>query len=467
MANEKKVIILNKPFLGDWLNEEGRIGHEIIDFFLADENKKGEKKYYVNNNPWGQCPDKIWVGDSEKVNDYGLKKTEGEKYIAEYMVLASDAHALDDKTNDEVASTNKRSKPKSFHILYVIKLKAKIHRFDTGKGEDKGLKKGQEEIGTLIENNGIAYNGKLLNKIYGEDDSLYLTFEADPNFVYKVKEGETLLFEPEKYNFARNRGYIYEDTLEADYKKLSDIIKKQIDLANKKDNDGKLEKYQLTTLGEATIGKHHVEKTFLDLIGSTDKEQAFTNMLHALLNDNEIFKKFCNTFRKDGSDFANGEDFKIEREKKIKGGRMDISGEGKLQKVIIENKIFSGLNGKKKDKKISQLSTYYDWGSKDENGEELPLSPLCFITAPDARIAYIKAEMKEYDLTMAEKDIFHFIPYSKIVEFLEENEELLKLNELISLLFGQIVNAFRNWSYKSREDLYADLFLKATDRNNA
>ena len=72
MANEKEVIILNKPFLGGWLNGEGRIGHEIIDFFLADNGN-----YYVYNNPWGVCPKDTWVGDSEEKNSYGLKKSNG------------------------------------------------------------------------------------------------------------------------------------------------------------------------------------------------------------------------------------------------------------------------------------------------------------------------------------------------------------------------------------------------------
>ena len=149
---------------------------------------------------------------------------------------------------------------------------------------------------------------------------------------------------------------------------------------------------------------------------------------------------------------------------------MDISGESKTQNVIIENKIDSGLNGldeiKEKDAEgneraihITQLYTYYhEWGKAGEKKE-----PLCFITAPDYRKAEIEAEIDKFDSSM--KNIYKIITYGEIAEFLKKQEikELFKNDDLISLLYDQIVNAFRKWSYKSREDLYADLFLKATE----
>lgn len=55
-ANNKKVIILNKPFLGSWLENQNNIGHEVIDFLKTDNGE-----YYVFNNPWGVCPDDIFV----------------------------------------------------------------------------------------------------------------------------------------------------------------------------------------------------------------------------------------------------------------------------------------------------------------------------------------------------------------------------------------------------------------------
>lgn len=435
MGNEKEVIILNKPFLGGWLNGEGKIGHEIIDFFLADNGK-----YYVYNNPWGACPKTIWVGIRDNENEYGLKKTKDEEYIAKYMVLTGGAHAMGDGENGEDESTNKKGKSKTFNILYVIELKEKIHRKNTGKN----LETNQNAIKEIITTKKIKYNGVPLYDIYQSDDSLYLTFEAE-----RIYEAVDILpFTPPQYNFQRNKGYIKSDIYADDYNLLLNLIKDNI--------GGKLKEMPLQRLGDANESSYHAEKTFLDLIGSTDSEQAFTNMLHALLNDNEVFNHFCQHFQSKGDVIFVGSDYKVEREKRVEDGRMDICGDSEKQRVIIENKIYSGLNGLDEETHTSQLSTYYyKWG-KVEGKEE----PLCFITAPDYRKAEIEAEIEKFDPSM--KKIYKIITYREIADFIEKNKTLLEGDKLISLLFDQIINAFRKWSYKSREELYADLFLQAT-----
>lgn len=444
---EKKVIILNKPFLGGWLNEEGRIGHEIIDFFLADKNKNGEKKYYVYNNPRGVCPPDIWVGDSD-TNEYGLKRTKGENYIAEYMILTSDAHALPDEKDDETDSS-KKSASKTFNILYVIELKAKIHRFNTGKSNDNGLQKGQERVRDIIKDKEIRYNGKLLNEIYGEDDSLYLTFEAET--IYEVKEGEIMPFTPKEYNFQRNKGYIKSDSHEKDYCALRNIITNGI-------KDGTLTKWKLQPLDKKNEKTYHAEKTFLDLIGYTDSEQVFTNMLHALFQNGDVFKAFCKEFKDEKANFVEDETFKVWREKMVEGGRMDVCGDSEKQRVIIENKILSGVNGYNERTNTSQLSTYYyKWGKEE---------PLCFITIPNYRKSEIDAEIEKFDPKMKRENIYKTITYSEIAAFIEKNKFLFENDNLIFSLLDQIVNAFRRWSYKSRKDLYTDSFLKATQESS-
>ncbi len=413
---EKEVIILNKPFKGGWLNNEGNIGHEIIDFFLADNGK-----HYVYNMPHGQCPSNFLVGDEEKKGE--LKKTKG-KYIAEYMVLVNDVHT-------------KKNSEKKYEILYIIKLKGKIRH---------SCEKTNEEI---IKSKEIKYNKILLNDIYGPDGSQYLTFEAEA--IYKVsKPSEPVIFNAKKFNFGRNtNGYIKSDVGEysEDYNELREIIKNNEIVSNKSN---------LKKLAEESAGKFHIEKTFLDLIGAQNSEQAFTNMLHSLLNNNEIFKKFCREFKKREDEFAEKETFTIKREYEIsnKSGRIDICGESESQIIIIENKIDSALNGKKKDEKITQLTTYYNWGM----GKNKKL--ICFITVPDYRFDEIENEIKDYDNNMVEK--YKIIKYSEIVKFLNENEELLKKNELIKKLYKQIRNAFANWSYPTKEKLYASMFLMAT-----
>ncbi len=442
--NEKKVIILNKPFLGGWLNDEGKIGHEVIDYFLSDNGN-----YYIYNNPRGACPNDIWVGNDDR-NNYNLTRTSTENYIAKYMVLTSGAHSLrKKKKGDDNDDDNTNTVGSTFNILYVIELAAKIHRGKTGK--DLGTS--QKGIRKTIEKENIRYNGILLNEIYQSDETLYLTFEASK--IYKAND--VISFTTKRYNFQRNKGYIKSDDYAEDYQALIELIEKSKE-------DKKLVDWKVYRLDETPASNYHADKTFLDLIAFTDNEQAFTNMLHFLLSDNKVFKQFCKTFQSKGSEKFIEDDYKVKREMEVDNGRMDICGESANQKVIIENKIYSGLNGLGEDNhgvSISQLSTYYQWGCKVGN-KELPNKPLCFITAPTYRVNEIEAEIEKYDPSM--KDIFHIVTYNEIADFIEANKDLFTDNLVLSL-FDQIVNAFRKWSYNSKEDLYADMFRKATSRS--
>lgn len=481
-TNDKEVIILNKPFLGGWLDGEGRIGHEIIDFFLADNGK-----YYVYNNPRGGCPDEIYA-----VEDTVNNKTN--KYLAKYMVLTSAAHMQEkpdgkkqDENDDNEQGDNdgsgenppkKQDNPKNFNILYVIKLKRKIHSKHIGNdftNNQTAIKKIiDKEVGTNEKTKepikGISYNGVPLYKIYPEDETLYLTFEAEA--IYKVKENQIWLFEAKKYNFQRNKGYLWSDTdnkhnNKEDYDALANELKYEIDLADKKDSIGKLKKMELTRLepeenNSDGVNNSYEKKTFLDLIGFTYNEQAFTNMLYALLKNNEVFNRFCKECSAEG-EFIKG-DYTVSREKIVENGRMDICGESHLQRVIIENKIYSGLNGIDKTNTTSQLSTYYNRWGKDGTKKE----PLCFITAPDYRKSEIEVEIKKFDKEMEDK--YHIITYSKIAAFFGKSEikELFNKeeNKLIYSLYDQIVNAFGKWSYNDKQDLYAGMFLAATEEAN-
>lgn len=40
---------------------------------------------------------------------------------------------------------------------------------------------------------------------------------------------------------------------------------------------------------------------------------------------------------------------------------MDVCAESRSQRVIIENKVYSGLNGVRPADNTTQLSTYYSW----------------------------------------------------------------------------------------------------------
>ncbi|MCH5170983.1 MAG: PD-(D/E)XK nuclease family protein [Oscillospiraceae bacterium] len=413
-------IILNKPFLGGYLNKEGNIGHEIIDFFQTD---KGE--YYIFNNPWGRCPDDIWV---EGTTD--LKKKAKEEYIAKYMVLTGSTHE------------------KAFEILYVIELEEKLHRY-TKKKDENALREDQKVIKELMRKREITYNGKYLDEIYKDDNSLYLTFKGKK--IYKATS--PIPVEELKYNFQRNKGYIREDNKHAkDYEKVIKIIEEAI-----KNNN--LQEISLKKVNSQEIRKLHGDKTFLDLIGVEATEQVYTNILHSILSQGELLKHFCEKFKYKNA-FDSSGTFKVFRETTVVDGRMDVCAESDKQRVIIENKVNSGLNGIKPADEKSQLSTYYDkWG----NNKEKEMKPLCFMTAPNYKTKELEREIKNYDKDMAV--IYKIIPYGDIADFIEEESKKGNIPEtyIYHDLVSQIIQAFKNLSYETKEEIYAQMFLAATN----
>lgn len=135
--------------MGNWLDNAGNIGHEIIDFLRTDNGE-----LYIYNNPYGQCPNyKIGVNDSAK------------KYNAKYLVLTSKENAKD----------------KSFEILYVVELEELLHGQSSIIHKDKekqnkqdrdNLRKRQEIVRNIIDKRKIVYNGKNLYEIWKNDDTL-------------------------------------------------------------------------------------------------------------------------------------------------------------------------------------------------------------------------------------------------------------------------------------------------------
>ena len=122
------------------------------------------------------------------------------------------------------------------------------------------------------------------------------------------------------------------------------------------------------------------------------------------------------------------------------------------QRVVIENKVFSGLNGYHKDDE-TQLSKYYNWAC------EKSLKPLCFITVPDHRIDEIEAEIKVKDSKMANN--YKIIGYSEIVEFLKENINTLKSDYDFAKYADDFIYIFNYHAYKSKQEYYNNLFLNA------
>ena len=155
--------------------------------------------------------------------------------------------------------------------------------------------------------------------------------------------------------------------------------------------------------------------------------------------------------------FDDSSNYKVYRETKVVDGRMDVCAEGDKQRVIIENKVYSGLNGIKPADNKTQLFTYYEWGKNKD------YEPLCFIVAPNFKVAEIKREIEKLDVDM--KDIYEVRSYGDIATFINQQYEEGIIDETYEFysLIPQIINAFKNLSYSTKEDLYAKMFLNATN----
>ena len=434
---QKEVIILNKPFLGNWLDNPENIGHEIIDFLSTDNGE-----LYIYNNPYGQCPDNIWVGETDRTTN--LKKRKSEKYYAKYLILCSGEHN------------------NSFDILYIIELQEKLHREHTTKhnknipeDEKLQLKSRQEKIKKIIDKNNIVYNGKKLYEIYKNDNSLYVTFKASK--IYKAIN-PIPVNDLKDYKFQRNKGYLYSDNekgnLRDDFKTINDIITNAISSLGSENS--LLEEFIPSSVSKKSINSANASNTFINLIMEENNEQIFTNILFNLLKDGNLFNDFCNEF-KGSKTFCLKENFNVFREAKVVGGRTDICANSESQRVVIENKINSGLNGLKPSNNSSQLSQYYAWAKDGKT-----IEPLCFIVLPDSRRTEIIKEIERKDPSM--KDIYNIIGYGEIADFVETKNKHKKMDGyLYKSLLPQIIQAFKNLSKTTQADLYARLFLEATE----
>lgn len=90
---------------------------------------------------------------------------------------------------------------------------------------------------------------------------------------------------------------------------MSNLIEESI-------NDCKLTEFTPRNVNPSTIGDLSANKTFLDLIALGTDEQVFTNMLHSILEQGELLKRFCIRFKGDKI-FNAEENFFVHRETKV------------------------------------------------------------------------------------------------------------------------------------------------------
>lgn len=457
---EEKFILLNKPFNGSWTYQDGNIAHEIIDFFLTD---KGE--YYVYNIPYGRTC-------NGRVPDYivltsGLKKGTNIVKI-EYIIKPIEAvHALgystrnkDDNKDGEVDNNTRKSS-----------------NIDN-----------RQKVENIIKKKEIRYGGKLLSELYDVKTDVGLLISYKAEWIKKPKEPLFFDFEESGYIFQHAYGYISNewdikyDAKEkySDKNKLSDRQNNNIKKSKEKsaayhalkqkieelDQEGKLVELNLSQIDVHTkkFSKLSFSKTtFLDFILKTNSEECYTNLLYNLfVSAKDLFCKFVQELlKKEGkespySSFTNSNLKYITREKSVSRGRMDICAEfeikGVIHRIVLENKVDSGLNGKDGAENQTQLSQYYKWAIEDGATSH------CFILVPNYHEQFLLDEIEVCDKDMANN--YKIIKYSDIFDFIKAHRCDIKNNRNYGKFYDDIFELFGRLSL-DRLSLFEYLFIQA------
>lgn len=148
VVSDEKEILINKMYTGSYLKQRNNIGHEVINLIKAD-NDKG---YYIYINPYGTMEKKHYSSNPDNPS-------------VDTVLLVRPCE-LDD----------------AFEVIAQV---WGLHETDTDVTKQKTWKiddiaSSQEKY---IKKNDIRYNGKLLNKIFKNNDknipTVFFTYKAD------------------------------------------------------------------------------------------------------------------------------------------------------------------------------------------------------------------------------------------------------------------------------------------------
>lgn len=185
------------------------------------------------------------------------------------------------------------------------------------------------------------------------------------------------------------------------------------------------EKIQNKYIDECYKELYNNKESFMDLINREYDENVFSNMLYYYFYKKRMIKAFANEF----FCMEISDNVKIEREKNIGEGRIDIWIEDKDNKkcIVVENKLKSGINGRaiskdnKKQGEASQLKKYSDWvESKFDDYEK----KYC-IFVPNYKKEELKEDINKNKL-MPPNAPYEIIAYKKIFEFFYRQKENMK-----------------------------------------
>ena len=397
---EKSVIVLNAMYSGGYLNEN--MGHEIINLFKSDKAIKiGDKSYqnFLYLNPYGNF-NQIY---KDVVTDMLMVISVPKKNMFEVVGKASGL------------------------VDVFIPVNGFNPKLDGEKSEaEKKVADAQKKI-----IGGITYGDKFLTSLFGDDkqQSIYVTYAAEQVCRPKVRMFIKFLKDQELSD--GQRIVKKEDRVEITLTSADKGKQAQKQYFDRCSNE-EAEKNDAVLLNELLNGEYWMSaEESTSIVSGTEKCKLRKDSLFNIcrIEDNELV--FSNAFafyiRKYPHLFSeifkyNGDKTSIERE----WNHIDIFIKAGNQRIIIENKIHSGINCNKNESdfnkknpllKKSQLDRYWREACKDKGVNENNVT--AYLLCPEYKSKELEIEKGGYE--MGEK--YKVISYKSLYEALNVTGE--------------------------------------------
>ncbi len=351
-------ILINQVFAGAYLQEGTNIGHEIINFFMDDD----EQNY-------------LYITPSGNVKNHDVDKVLFVQNIKgrETMEVVMKAEGLRTVDADEI----KKISYAGVNIVDIFR---------------KNMYHGKSDA--ILEDTVVTYRAEKV-MFPRKDKRIIVTVDTD----YKNDDDNSIVIrldsDKNKIVGQGMRTYVSKDI----YCEIYENVEKMME------NNSLWEEHEESKLisNEST---YRTNITFLEIIRKENDELIMSNLLTYYFNYNhKMFAEFAKEVLKIDC-FSSS--FEIVREKMK---NIDIWVRDKNNVVVIENKIKSGLNGKTSDGK-NQLNKYYEFTEKLKKDKNIE-NAYYYIFIPNYNSLIIE------DTIIKEK--YKIIYYSEIYEFFRKN----------------------------------------------
>ena len=424
---DNKGIVLNRmDGSGEYLHTN--LGHEIINFFQADNGK-----HYLYLNATGN-----FAKEHENKIGHMLFVKYYDKGIVEVIGMATGL--------EDVPGAN-----------------MPLKRDKKFKEVDETIWEHQKKF---INEEKVCYGGKSILDIFSgaEQQSIFITYKAEK--VYRIKSSHRIFICFSSVNSDANlpiggiviklseinqaktslKQYIYPSNSEKDY----EALKKLID-----------DEYLWESVGKVDLDQYKASRQMIslfDICQIQNNENCFSNALAYFMMQPqyyELWVEFFEKFKIDEEFKINlDKDFRVEREASAKieedhneedhntkpsGGRIDLLIRDGKNIIVIENKIKSDINSVAKDKfdcnQLDRYVNYIDWlKSENEQGHFILLTP-------NYNVPTLKEEMR---------NIYKIVTYGEVYDFLSDYKHKFENDSNFVAFF----NAIKRHTFETENEYY-------------